>query len=85
MVTDYNYTYCDEDFAMHINIKSLCYTPEANIVLCQVYFNKKIYKMKFGYFTCRIKFQNLALFSLKMQENFKPSALSHHFKHPLQH
>ena len=32
-VTDVNYTYCGDHFAIHTNSKSLFCTPEINIVL----------------------------------------------------
>ena len=32
MVTDGNYTYCDKHFMMYIIVKSLCCTPETNII-----------------------------------------------------
>lgn len=33
MVTEGNYTYCDEHFIMFIIVDSLCCTPETNILL----------------------------------------------------
>ena len=33
MVTDGNYTYQGEHFIIYINVKSLCCTPETNIIL----------------------------------------------------
>lgn len=41
MVTDGNCTYCGEYFIMYTNVKSLCYTPETNLILCQLYFKWK--------------------------------------------
>ena len=33
MVMDINQIYCDDRFAIYTNIKSLCCTPETNIML----------------------------------------------------
>ena len=32
MVTDGNWTYCGNHFAIYINIQSLCYTPEIDML-----------------------------------------------------
>lgn len=41
MVTDGNYVYCGEHCIMDRIVKSLCYAPETNIIVCQLYFNNK--------------------------------------------
>ena len=33
MVTDGNYTYYGEHFIMYVNVESLYYTPETNVIL----------------------------------------------------
>ena len=49
---DVNQTYCDDHFAIYINIKSLCCMPETNIMLyvncisikyLKIFFQKNIY------------------------------------------
>ena len=34
-------TYCDDCFAIYTNMESCC-IPETNIMLCQLYINKKV-------------------------------------------
>lgn len=41
MVTDGEQTYCGDNFIMYINIESLCYIPETNIIFHQLFFNLK--------------------------------------------
>lgn len=41
MATDVNYTYYGDNFIMYTNIKSLCCTPEANIIYIN-YTSRKI-------------------------------------------
>ena len=43
---DVNQTYSDDHFIIYTNIKSLCYTPEANITLYVNYISIK--KKEFG-------------------------------------
>ena len=33
MLTDDNWNYCDDHFVKYESIKSLCFTPESNIIL----------------------------------------------------
>lgn len=46
MVINVNWTYCSDHFAMHTSIKSICCTPEANTMVCQLSSNKKIEKLE---------------------------------------
>ena len=36
MVTDVNQTYCSDHFAVYANIKSLCCTPEADMLYVNI-------------------------------------------------
>ena len=43
MVTKVNWTYCGDHFTIYTTIKSLCFTPETNVILhVKLYLNQKI-------------------------------------------
>ena len=42
MMTDVNYTYYGDHFAVYTNTESLCCTPEINIIICQLNLKKDI-------------------------------------------
>ena len=41
MVIDVNWTYCGDHYTIYTNIKTLHCTPDINVMLWQLYLNKK--------------------------------------------
>ena len=49
MVPNDNQTYYGDYFSLSTNMESLCCTLEANIIICQLYFNKEKKKKERGH------------------------------------